>query len=89
MSKGEGGHPDEDMTKTPHFVVYDYGQGGVWAVIDARSGNEILQKYPDLIVVDDRPAWMDDKQFKRINDRHHYDIDEPPVAWLKTLAKGE
>jgi len=28
--------------KSPFLVVYDYGSGGLWAVIMARSEEEIL-----------------------------------------------
>jgi hypothetical protein len=32
------------------LVSYDYGMGGVWAVINARTAEEIQQKFPALSV---------------------------------------
>ena len=33
--------------KNRFLVVYDYGQGGVWMFIYARTSNEIIGKFPD------------------------------------------
>ena len=46
------------MTKQRYLVVHDYGMGGAWGVMAARSEEEILQKYPQLEVVEVRPGWM-------------------------------
>jgi hypothetical protein len=72
--------------KKAHLVVYDYGKGGVWAVIHARSKEEISAKYPDLIVWDGpRPNWMTDDWYNRISSESTFDIDEEPRGWLRAV----
>jgi hypothetical protein len=39
-------------------VVYDYGQGGVWAFIWAQSADDIRQRFRDLEVVNTLPSWL-------------------------------
>jgi hypothetical protein len=43
------------MVKKPHLVCYDYGMGGVWAIMRAHSKDEILLKYPELTIADTQP----------------------------------
>jgi hypothetical protein len=73
--------------KKNYLVVYDYGTGGVWAVIAARSRNEITQKYPMLSVHDDRPSWMTDEYYEKIVATRKYDIDDQPSGWLLSVMK--
>ncbi len=68
--------------KTAHLVVYDYGTGGVWAVIVAQDKHEIAARYPRLMVVDQRPPWMDSEAYRRLP---RYDVDQPPDDFLRTL----
>ena len=68
--------------KTRYLIVYDYGTGGVWGVMWARSKPEILDKYPELAIVDERPAWMSDADFANIVRCSSFDIDDPPKSWL-------
>jgi hypothetical protein len=42
------------------FVVYDYGQGGVWAVVEAAHRDLIAERFPELQVFEERPSWMTD-----------------------------
>jgi hypothetical protein len=44
--------------KKEFLVVYDYGSGGVWAIVHARSAEEINAKFQDLEVVDPWPAFI-------------------------------
>jgi hypothetical protein len=39
-------------------VLYDYGMGGVWTYIRARTANEINAKFLDISVYDAPPEWM-------------------------------
>ena len=38
--------------------MYDYGTGGVWVVISADSADGITERYPELQVIEERPAWL-------------------------------
>ena len=44
--------------KSRYLVVYDYGMGGVWAYVMARSADEIVSRFPELQLVHERPGWM-------------------------------
>jgi hypothetical protein len=47
------------------LVVYDYGTGGIWGYATAPSADVIKRLLPDLEVVEERPAWMDDETERR------------------------
>jgi hypothetical protein len=75
--------------KKSYLVVYDYGSGGVWAIINAHSKDEIARKYPMLNVHDERPNWMSDEHFKQVASARTFDIDDAPTGWLEqVLRKG-
>ena len=57
--------------KTPHLVLYEYGQGGVWAYVWAESQTEIKRLYPELSVVSQLPEWAQDHRLPS------YLVDEP------------
>ncbi len=67
--------------KYTFLCAHDYGMGGVWMTISARSADEIEEKYPDLTVVDDRPDWMTYDVYEEIVKTSSYDIDSP-TGWL-------
>ena len=69
------------MTEQRHsyLAVYDYGQGGVWALITASSETEIATKYPFITVVELRPAWMTDEIYNHLES---FDIDDAPTGWV-------
>ena len=73
------------MTKQPYLVVYDYGSGGVWAVIFASDKAQIAAKYPLLQVVDQRPAWMTEDEYQKILAKLEFDVDAEPHGWLLTV----
>jgi hypothetical protein len=75
--------------KRDFLVVYDYGMGGIWAIIHARSKDEITQKYPRLSVQEMRPAWMSDEVYSDISSTRRYDIDDPPRDWLLSIIVQE
>ena len=53
-----------------HFLVlYDYGQGGVWAVVEADSELAITSSFPELKVFADRPSWMSDAHVARLQEQ--------------------
>lgn len=80
--------------KRPFLCVYDYGQGGVWLLIDARASDEIERTFQMLKVFADRPQWMTETEKAEYITRieksgRHYDIDKEPSSWLKQLCKDE
>jgi hypothetical protein len=52
--------------------------GGVWGVMAARSEETILQKYPQLKVVEARPGWMSEADYDAILSNSSFDIDDEP-----------
>jgi hypothetical protein len=64
-------------SKHPFLVGYDYGMGGLWGVINARSVAEITAKYPELSIVQRRPKWMTIERYGDLLEREQHDIDEP------------
>ncbi|MGI8426258.1 MAG: hypothetical protein ACR2FO_04105 [Actinomycetota bacterium] len=82
--------------KRRFLVVYDYGQGGVWAYLSASSASEIRLMYPELEVVRERPDWMKSGELLRIKAKDSYDLDEPADGLLadiidrrKQAARGD
>lgn len=73
------------LVKQPFLVCYDYDMGGLWAVIDARSENEILDRYPELTIAHERPKWMSDDEFHRILGSERHDIDGEPFGVLGVI----
>ena len=67
------------------LIVYDYGSGGLWAVMSARSAQEILARYPELSVENERPTWMTDAIFADIRRAESHDIDDEPAGLLMAL----
>jgi hypothetical protein len=67
------------------LVCYDYGMGGLWGTFLARSEQEILDVYPELMVVRDRPKWMSDDDYEGLVAHELHDIDGAPWGILKAL----
>lgn len=67
-----------------YLVAYDYGTGGLWGVMRARSKAEIAGVYPELAIVGDRPQWMSQEHYARICE-HEYDIDRAPWGMLNAV----
>ena len=74
--------------KKTFLTVYDYGMGGVWVLIDARTPDEIESLHPELRVAQSRPQWLTDEVWVRIDTNHHFDIDVDPNGWLAELVGG-
>ena len=73
------------MEKRQFLVCYDYGMGGLWGVIDARSEAEIGSVYPELAVAHERPGWMTEEAFAELVADQHHDIDGQPWGILNSL----
>jgi hypothetical protein len=71
--------------KTEFLVAYDYGQGAVWAIVCARSAVEIEREFPELTIVNERPAWMTDTELEKIKEVHSYDINDRTFGLLAEI----
>jgi len=62
--------------KLPFLVLYDYGQGGVWAFLRADSIEVIRRRFPELRVYEHPPEWMDAGEVASIENTMTIDLDE-------------
>jgi hypothetical protein len=72
------------MSKREFLAVKDYGTGGIWVLITARTEDEITTAFPLLTVVQQPPAWWDKKAEEDIRSKMAFDIDDPP-EWTADL----
>lgn len=75
--------------KRSFLCVDDYGQGGIWYVVLAKSPEQIKERLPLLTVVENRPSWLDDAEYKRIEEGGTIDIDNLPTEGTLGLAVAE
>jgi hypothetical protein len=67
------------------LVAYDYGMGGLWGAMLARSEEEIRAAYPELGIATERPQWMTDERYAQICNEELHDIDGAPWGILNAL----
>jgi hypothetical protein len=79
--------------KRKYLALYDYQTGGVWVFIYARSEAEVLAKYPEMRIMDERansrnlyPPSISDEERAKIERSMTYDIDDPPSGFLRSLV---
>lgn len=70
--------------RSAYLIAYDYGTGGLWGAMLARDETEIRMKFPELIIVHERPNWMSEAYYSDLL-ATPYDIDEPPRGLLAAL----
>ena len=70
--------------KDKFIILYDYETGGAWGTVLAQSKQDILEKFPELTIVDERPEWMNSSEFDEICSQKPVDIDNV-TGWLKIL----
>jgi len=75
--------------KHPYLVLYDYGQGGVWAYILAESKAQIRNTFPDLVVHDEPPKWMSAEELDSIRKKMTIDIADDHSRFLSRLLRKE
>ena len=69
-------------------MVYDYGQGGVWAFIWAQSADDIYQRFRDLEVVNTMPSWLSGDELARTEQTMTFDIDDvKPDDWVARMLR--
>jgi hypothetical protein len=74
--------------KVPFLGVDDYGTGGIWFVLLARSEVEAHDALPEVRIFPPgvRPDWMSEDSFQQIAEHRTFDIDallrldQPPEA---------
>jgi len=66
------------------LVAYDYGTGGLWAVVLAQSGDEITDRYPELVIADEPPAWMSDDRLAQLRAEPE-DLDDPTTGIARAI----
>jgi hypothetical protein len=80
MASEESGLPD-----APYLVAYDYGGGGLWAILMAPSSVAIAGKYPELTIADDRPTWMSADRYEELLAQPQW-LDDPPSGILEAVV---
>ena len=70
------------MSKRLFLGCYDYGMGGLWALIQARSIDEVRAKYPCLTLWDGLPEWQAERGGS-FGINNAFDIDRDPPDWLR------
>ncbi|WP_395341219.1 hypothetical protein PN836_010270 [Ningiella sp. W23] len=71
--------------KVKFLVAYDYDCGGIWRVIDADGKSQILEKYPELIIVDEKPHWMSDERLADLT-KNAISIENSGDTFFKSLV---
>lgn len=65
-----------------YFVLYDYGQGGLWAIVEAESAEQISGRIPDVLVFDEPPKWLAREALDAIRARGVQSLDAAASAFL-------
>jgi hypothetical protein len=75
-----------EIGKHKFLVGYDYGNGGLWGTILARSAEGITALYPELAVFEDAPSWMSREYFEKLSSQEPtMDVDLPPAGILDAV----
>lgn len=67
------------------LVCYDYGMGGLWGVLVAPSEYAIKEKYPELVIADRWPPWLEETELQTMRSDPLW-IDSPPTGLLLALV---
>lgn len=78
---------DSNLQKNEYLVAYDYGAGAVWAIVVARSPEEITSRYPQLTVYTSPPDWMSEQQHASIRREGLVNIESGVVPEWMTLSR--
>jgi hypothetical protein len=76
------------MSLQVFWVLYDYGQGGLWAVVRAESVAQISTLYPSLRVFESPPQSLDRATKERILRAGVQDLEHPRLDWLGDLLRS-
>jgi hypothetical protein len=69
------------------LVMYDYSTGAVWGLAHAADEAQIRRYFPQLEIVDERPAWMDAQRFEKLRAVSEFTVSDPDTypEWLTAL----
>jgi hypothetical protein len=82
----EAPKPTFNLDPGQFVVCYDVpDESGLWGVMIASSKDAILAKYPELEVVDERPAWVTGDDIRRWR-LSPYNLDDEPEGMLKAVV---
>ena len=76
---------ETSSTKQMFLAAYDYGMGGLWLIIMARTEAEILEKYPELSIARGIPSWLELDDLLDLHDAM-CDIDDEPSGVLSVVV---
>lgn len=74
------------LSKRPILVAYLNGQDGKWAVLLARSDEEVRTRFPELEIYSDAPAWMTTLTGPLL-ERMTVDIDDTDHPFLAAILR--
>lgn len=85
--RGSGRHfrVADRQSDLPFLVAYDYGMGGLWAVLMAPSREAILAKYPELSIAEEPPEWMSAERLESLHAEPLWLDEDPPQGVLAAL----
>jgi hypothetical protein len=75
------------MPKRIFWVLYDYGQGGLWAVVNAESIAQIVDLYPSLQVFEGPPEGLDRATIDRVLKAGVQEAERPRLGWMHDLLR--
>jgi hypothetical protein len=74
--------------KQRYLVAHDYGQGGIWSFVLARSAAEIEERFCDHQVVESSPSWLTGDILTTIERNRTYDADAiKPDDWIAKFLR--
>lgn len=67
---------------TSFLVTYDFGAGGLWAIVNAPDKASITSRFPKVEVLEDKPDNMTAVEYGKLIT---YDLGGPLPQWLAEL----
>ena len=75
----------KELGKLRFLVLYDYGQGGVWAYLLADSREYVREHFPQLEIHDQPPSWMSAADLERVDRTMTIDAEDWKHPFLSAL----
>lgn len=76
------------MTTREFYVLYDYGQGGLWAILVAESAEQVRERFPQLKIFEEAPAVLAPGVLDRIRQSGVFRLDDLAAGWLAEFAES-